>query len=114
MFRFLNGYVVNEHAQVMEISNSKDRENQPVFAGDKNGHLNQQWEIVYADELVIELTKGELNKDFGMIVEREFSIVSRMGSGACTTAGCLRVDLSGNNLVLKSRSMLKTQRFYFD
>jgi hypothetical protein len=36
------------------------------------------WDIVYVDEYS-EPKKGELNKEFGLIVERPFYIVSQLG-----------------------------------
>jgi hypothetical protein len=41
---------------------------------------HQQWDIVYADEWEGEPGKGELNKDFGLYVERPFHVVSEMKS----------------------------------
>jgi hypothetical protein len=38
--------------------------------------MNQQWDIVYADQWKGEPGKGELNEDFGLYVERDFFVVT--------------------------------------
>lgn len=81
----------------MEIENNKDVENANVIVASKNGELSQKWEIVYANELIIEVKQGELNKEYGLIVEKEFSIVSSMPSGR-------RVDIENGDLVLRERT----------
>ena len=74
----------------------------------KHGKINQQWDIVYADEWKAEPKKGELNSDFGMYVERDFHIVSAMPSHKY-------VDLISNrNMVVKTSNGRKTQIWYFD
>jgi hypothetical protein len=73
----------------------------------KHGGLNQQWDIVYADEYPEEPKKGELNKDFGLYVERDFYVVSQLKSNRY-------LDLINNrNFVIKTRNGRNTQRWYF-
>ena len=70
--------------------------------------MNQQWDVVYADEWKGEPVKGELNEDFGMYVERDFYIVSQM-------SGRRYLDLINNrNMVIKTSNGRKTQIWYFD
>lgn len=107
LFRFKNGYLVNERGQVIEVQGNQDRENANIAMGGKKDALNQQWEIVFADELVIEYKKGELNPDFGFYVEREFSIATKMSSGRY-------MDVIDNGIVIKRRNGYKTQKWYFD
>jgi hypothetical protein len=73
----------------------------------KHNGLNQQWDIIYIDELKPELVKGDFDPDFGMFVEREFSIITNMGSGRY-------VDTVDNNLVIKTRRNSNTQKWYYD
>jgi len=69
--------------------------------------LNQQWDIVYVDEWKGEPKKGELNKDFGLYVERDFHVVSEMADGRY-------VDLINNrNFALKTSNGRKSQVWYF-
>jgi hypothetical protein len=51
--------------------------------------------------------KGELNKSWGLYVERPFFIVSTMDSGRY-------VDLIGNNMVLKRPNGFPSQQWWFD
>jgi hypothetical protein len=51
--------------------------------------------------------KGELNKDFGLIVERPFYVISGLGSGKY-------LDIIGRNMVIKTRNGRKTQLWWFD
>ena len=50
--------------------------------------------------------KGELNEDFGVYVERDFYIVSRMKTGRY-------LDLISNKFVIKTRNGRNTQTWYF-
>jgi len=74
----------------------------------KDGKINQQWDIVYADEMPAEPKKGELNKKFGLFVERDFYIVSQLASHRY-------LDLINNrNMVIKVPNGRNTQKWYFD
>ena len=42
----------------------------------KHGRINQQWDIVYADEWKGEPGDGEMNEEIGLKVNRDFYIVS--------------------------------------
>jgi len=42
----------------------------------KNGKVHQRWRVVYVDQYEKEPTKGQLNKKFGLYVERDFYVVS--------------------------------------
>jgi len=78
------------------VSGNIDQENRNIEVHNKNGGLNQQWDIVYADEWKGEPKKGELNEDFGLYVERPFFVVTQMKSKRY-------LDLINNrNFVLKT------------
>jgi len=73
----------------------------------KNGKLPQQWDVIYADEYPDEPKKGELNKDFGLYVERPFYVVSALSSHRY-------LDLISNrNMVIKTPNGRNTQIWYF-
>jgi hypothetical protein len=81
-------------------------ENRNVMVNNRGNDVRQQWEIVYVDEYK-EPKKGELNEDFGIYVERDFYIVSQMGSHRY-------LDLINNrNFVIKTANGRKTQVWYF-
>jgi len=46
----------------------------------KHGRINQQFDIIYADEWKGDPVKGELNEEFGLYVERPFYIISELPS----------------------------------
>jgi hypothetical protein len=74
----------------------------------RNGSVQQRWKIIYADEYPAEPTKGQLNKKFGLYVERDFYIVTALKSGRY-------LDLINNrNMVIKVANGRKTQVWYFD
>jgi hypothetical protein len=74
----------------------------------KNDKIYQQWDLIYADEYQEEPKKGELNKEYGMYVERDFNIISEMPSQKY-------LEIIDNRwLVTKTRNGNKGQVFYFD
>ena len=91
----------------MDVAGNKDAENTNIQIYNKQGGLNQQWDVVYTDEWKGEPGKGELNEDFGLYVERPFFIVSQM-------AAHRYLDLINNrNMVIKTRNGRNTQEWYF-
>jgi hypothetical protein len=92
----------------MDIHGNRDEENRDIIVWNKHGGLNQQWDRIYKDKYPREPTKGQLNKDFGFYVQRDFYIVSRMRSGRFIEV------INNRNLVIKTRNGNKTQRFWFD
>jgi hypothetical protein len=108
LFRFQGNYVVNERGKVMDVSGGVDDENKNIIMYKKHKGLNQQWDVIYADEYPEEPKKGEYNEQFGMYVERDFHIVSQMKSNRY-------LDLINNrNFVIKTANGRNTQTWYFD
>jgi hypothetical protein len=92
----------------LDVSGGLDDENRNVQIFNKHGKVNQQWEVVYADQYPDEPVKGELNADFGMYVERDFYVVSELKSNRY-------LDLINNrNMVIKTPNARNTQVWYFD
>lgn len=92
----------------MDVHGGRDDENRNVIVWNKHRGMNQQWEIIYQDDMEPEPKKGQLNKDFGLYVERPFHIVSQMASRRY-------VDVFNNkNVVLKTPNGYKSQVWYFD
>jgi hypothetical protein len=50
--------------------------------------------------------KGEMNKDFGFLVDTDFFVKTKMSSGRY-------LDRIGNNVVLKTPNARSTQKWYF-
>jgi hypothetical protein len=102
MFRREGAFVVNEKGKVMDISGGVDAENRNIIMYTKHGRINQQWDIIYADEYPEEPKKGELNKEFGLYVDRTFHVVSQLPSNRY-------LDLINNrNFVIKTPNGRKT------
>jgi hypothetical protein len=101
-------FLTNERGKVMDVQGGQDTENRNIIVWNKHGKVNQQWDIIYADQWKRDPIKGELNKDFGMYVERSFYVITRMGSGRY-------LDLINNrNFVIKTKNGRRTQLWYFD
>jgi hypothetical protein len=108
MFKYVDGNLVNiKNNKVFDVSGNRDVENQNLIIFKKDGGLNQQFDIIYIDQLKADLVKGDWNPEFGFYVEKEFSIVTKLGSGRY-------LDVVGNRVVIKTRSTSKTQLWYFD
>jgi len=90
----------------MDVHGGLDDENRNIIVWTKHGKLNQQWDVVYADEYEDEPGKGELNERFGLYVERPFYIVTQMNSHRY-------LDLVSNNFVIKTPNGRNTQVWYF-
>jgi uncharacterized protein YneR len=107
MFSMEGAFMVNEKGKVMDVSGGKDNENQNIIMYKRHGGLNQQWDVVYADEYPDEPKKGEMNEKFGLYVERPFYIVSQLSSNRY-------LDLINNrNMVIKTPNGRNTQIWYF-
>jgi hypothetical protein len=107
MFRMEGAFITNEHDKVVDVSGGVDSENRNIIVHNKHGKINQQWDIVYADEWKGEPTKGEFNERFGLYVERDFYVVSKLPDNRY-------LDLINNrNMVIKTPNGRKTQVWYF-
>jgi hypothetical protein len=96
MFRYSSPFFINEHGKVLDINGNVDAENRNIEMHNKHGRINQQWDLIYVDEYPDEPTKGQLNKEFGLVVERDFHIVTQMSSGRY-------IDIIDNkNIVIKT------------
>jgi hypothetical protein len=106
MFRLKGAFITNEKGKVMDVSGGADRENQNIIVWNRHGKINQQWDVVYVDQWKGEPTKGQLNKEYGIYVERSFFIQTQMGSKRM-------LDLIGRAMVIKTRNGRKSQQWYF-
>jgi hypothetical protein len=95
----------------LDISGNVDTENRNIIIHNKHGKINQQWDLIYADEYPAEPTKGELNKQFGLYVERDFHIVSEMASHRYLEV--LNNGGNGQKPVIKTPNGQKGQIWYF-
>jgi hypothetical protein len=80
MFRMKGAFLTNDKGKVLDVSGGSDTDNRNLVFWGKHGGLNQQFEIIYADEWPREPIKGEFSPNFGFYVERPFYIVSQMGA----------------------------------
>ena len=107
MFRYKDSMVVNERGKVMAVDGGLDNENRNLVMEQKNGKVHQRWRVTYVDQYEKEPTKGQLNKKFGLYVERDFYVVTQLPSARY-------LDLINNrNFVIKTQNGRKTQVWYF-
>jgi len=78
MFRNKDGYIANERGKVIAVDGGIDNENRNIVMEQRNNKVHQRWRVVYVDEYKGEPTKGQLNKKFGLYVERNFYVVSQL------------------------------------
>jgi hypothetical protein len=108
MWRYKDNFVTNEKGKVMAVSGGLDNENRNIVVEVKNGKVHQRWRVIYVDEYEKEPTKGQLNKKFGLYVERDFYVVSALPDNRY-------LDLINNrNMVIKIPNGRRTQVWYFD
>jgi hypothetical protein len=81
MFRYEAPFVVNEKGKVIDTDGQLDTEGRHIsaVANREDNKLSQQWDIVYIDDMTFP-EKGDLNPDFGLIIERPFFIISQLES----------------------------------
>jgi hypothetical protein len=92
----------------MEVANGIDVENRNILIGPSNGKAYQRWRVVYVEDYKGEPTKGQLNEKFGLYVERDFYIVSRLPDHRY-------IEVADNrNMVIKTPNGRKQQVWYFD
>ena len=102
MFKYEGAFITNiKNNKAMDVSGNRDRENQNIIVHGKHGGLNQQWDIVYVDEWKGEPKKGEMNEEFGFIVDEDFYIISDMPQHRYLQA------LNDRNLVVKTKNGLR-------
>jgi hypothetical protein len=66
------------------------------------------FDLIYADEYPAEPVKGELNKEFGFYVDRDFYIVTQMSSNRYLEV------INNRNIVIKTPNGNKGQKWWFD
>jgi hypothetical protein len=109
MFRLKDGnYITSEKGnKVISVDGGLDNENRNLVMEQRNGKIHQRWRVVYVEDYEEEPTKGQLNKKFGLYVDRDFYIVSALPKGRY-------LDLINNrNMVVKTQNGRKTQVWYF-
>jgi hypothetical protein len=81
MFRVKDDkFITNEKGKVIAVSGGLDNENRNIVMESRNNQAHQKWSITYVDEYEEEPTKGQLNKKFGLYVERDFYVVTSLNS----------------------------------
>jgi hypothetical protein len=108
MFRYQGANFVNDHGKVMDVQGSIDTENRNIQMNAKTGKISQQWDLIYVDEMPEEPKKGELNKEFGLYVERDFNVISDLPKHRYLEV------INNKNMVIKTPNGNKGQTWYFD
>jgi hypothetical protein len=100
-------YMTNEKGKVWTVQSGADNENSMIISEPRKDKVEQRWSIVYVEDYKEEPKKGEMNKKFGLIVEEDFYIVSKLPSGRF-----LEVPLNAD-MAIKTRNGRKQQIWYF-
>jgi len=108
MFRMKGAFITNEHNKVVDVSGGVDSENRNIIVHPKHGRINQQWDVVYADEWKGEPGTGEFNDRFGLYVNRDFYVVSKLPDGRYLDF------VPRRTMLIKVSNGRKSQRWYFD
>jgi hypothetical protein len=99
---------VNEKGKVLDVAGHRDKQHNNIGAYRLHNGLNQQFDLIYADEMPDPPRRGELNTDFNLFVERPFYVKSGLPRGRY-------LDIIGRNMVIKTPAETrKTQLWYFD
>jgi hypothetical protein len=99
LFRADGAYIKNERGKYLNVQGKTDTEGRHIQCNEaKSGQIHQQWDIVYVDEWKGEPTKGELNEEYGMYVERPFHVISMMKPNRYLEL------INNRNIVVKSRN----------
>jgi hypothetical protein len=107
MFKMSGAYLTNTHNnKVAWVQGDQDQESRHIYMANRKNKASYQWDIIYADQWKRDPKKGELNKRFGLYVERPFHIVSRMGKHRYLTA-------LNRNFVIKTRNGRPNQTWIF-
>lgn len=70
---------------------------------------SQHWNVIYVDDIPRDPTKGQLHPDYGLVVERDFYLVTSMPSRRMAS-----YRQGSSSIHLKDRVNLSSQRWYFD
>jgi hypothetical protein len=113
MFRVEGSHILNEGKNnkqtAVSVQSNTDNENRHITVNENpDNRIAQQWEVVYADEWKGEPGKGELNKDFGLYIERPFYIQSALGQKRYLSV------VNNRQMVIKTPNSLKSQIWWFD
>jgi hypothetical protein len=93
---------------VLQVQGNVDSEMRSIDNNKPTGALNQQWDVVYADEWKGEPKKGEYNEDFGFYVERPFYIVTQLPSRRYLSV------INNRQITIKTPHGQNTQTWWFD
>ena len=107
MFRLRGHWIQNDHGKVLEVHSGIDTENRMVRMYSKNNGAAQKWWIKYVDALAPEPKKGDLNKQYGLYVDRPFHIVASWGKRRY-------LDVVSRDMVIKTPNGRKSQVWWFD
>jgi hypothetical protein len=70
---------------------------------------SQHWNVIYVDEIPREPTKGQMHPSYGLVVERDFYLVTAMPSRRMAS-----YRQGSTSIHLKDRVNLSSQRWFFD
>jgi hypothetical protein len=107
MFKMSGPYLTNvQNNKVAWVQGDIDQESRHIYVDTRKNKTSQQFDIIYAEHWKRDPRKGELNKRFGLYVERDFYIISRMGKHRYLSA-------LSRKFVIKTRNGRAYQKWWF-
>jgi len=65
----------------MDVAGGRDTNRNNIGFWKRHNGINQQWDVVYADDMPRIPRRGEMNEDFGLRVGVPFHAVSGLAEG---------------------------------
>jgi hypothetical protein len=105
---YKDGNLVNEkNKKVMDIAGNRDTQHNNIGVYRRHNKLNQQFDIVYVDDMPRPTRRGEMDEEWGLRVDTPFHIVSGLGGGRY-------LQNLGRELVIKTPNGYDEQMWWFD
>lgn len=91
----------------MDVAGGRDTQNNNIGFWRRHNKINQQFDIIYADDMPRQAKRGEMDSYWGLRVNTPFHIVSGLADGRY-------LQNLGRQLVIKTPNGLPTQTWFFD
>lgn len=77
MFSYTGTHIKNiQNGKSLDLNNIDTQDTNALFYDYVQTKKSQHWNVMYLDEFPTEYKTGELNKEYGFIVNKDFFIIS--------------------------------------
>jgi hypothetical protein len=111
MFTYTGTHIKNiQNGKCLDLNNIDTLNTNALFYGYNQGKKSQQWAVIYIDEMTKEYKTGELNKEYGLPVNKDFYIISQLPTRRFLSA------MSASEVSIKTRfdRNAHAQKWYFE